>query len=123
VSKNRLKAGAAIPAAAAAPKVNARGEGVLDLGDRKIKLALSLTALNAIETEFELDSITDLDKALDRPSAKKILFLLRTLADNQVTDEEILASPMAKKGLGELGALLHAVMSGDEPGKAPAPGM
>lgn len=111
-----------------AAKLSPSGVGVLDLGDRKVELKLTLAAMSRIEVEFGLESIADIDSVMERPSAKKICFLISALAVGEVSAEDILSSQLAREGdIQEIALRLGAVLSGqssqpkNDAGNAAAP--
>lgn len=110
-------------AAAQAPRANARGVASIDLGFRKLKLAVTLGAMADAEDAFGCD-FTDIETALTstRNIAKFIACLARA-AGEEVSDEDIEQIRRAPISVHDLMAAIgDVVRSGEEtePGNAPA---
>lgn len=66
---------------------NARGVATLDVGDRKVKLRLTLGALADIEDEFGIDSLDDLP--LSAKAILRVIVRFAKAAGDEVSNDEL----------------------------------
>ena len=99
------------------PAANARGVVTLDLGDRKVRLKLTLGAMADLEDEFGIENLDQLPM-----SAKAIISMLVRLA--KAAGDEVTADELRDADL-DLASVIEAIRSlaGAEAqaGNAPAP--
>lgn len=98
-----------------------RGEAVLDLGNRKVRMRMTLEAMAGIEDLFGIDSLADLETALQRPSSTKIGGLLCILAKGAGETLSLDDARKAPIALPDLFNLIGQAMGVAPPEGAPAP--
>jgi len=103
---------------AKASKANARGEVSLDLGDRRVKLKLTLGVMADLEDELGIESLDDLPNS--GKAIIKFLARLAKAAGEDVSEQEIREADL---DLATVLEVLKALTGATQAGNAPAPGM
>lgn len=100
---------------------NARGEAILDLGFRKLKLKVTLGAMADAEDKFECD-FSEIEAHLGSTRGiATFIGILAEAAGEEITDEDIEKIRRCDLEVSELMARIAAATGAADQGNAPAP--